>query len=144
MDAAIAHLRELEKSDAPTPLPTEQQVDAIALAAGITFPHDFRRYLLEASNIEYGTKEPVRIDDSYHLNFERVLAVAREIGVPDNLLPICEDNGDFYCVDTSSEAVMFYDHNGCYMGPESESWSNVAAWIEEVWIGEYQDMEDDE
>mmetsp|Transcript_2342 Transcript_2342/g.6809 ORF Transcript_2342/g.6809 Transcript_2342/m.6809 type:complete len:144 (+) Transcript_2342:137-568(+) len=143
MDAAIAHLRELDKSDAPTPLPTEQQVDAIALAAGISFPHDFRRYLLEASNIVYGIKKPVRIDDSY-LNFETVLADAREIGVPDNLLPICEDNGNFYCVDTLSEAVIFYDHNDCYVGPESESWSNIAAWIEAVWIGEYQAMEDDE
>mmetsp|Transcript_12431 Transcript_12431/g.17355 ORF Transcript_12431/g.17355 Transcript_12431/m.17355 type:complete len:161 (-) Transcript_12431:1670-2152(-) len=134
MDAAIAHLRELGEG-VRIPLPTEQKVDAIALAAGVSFPHDFRRFLLEASDVAYGILEPVNVD-----NFEEVLADALEIGVPDNLLPICEDNGDFYCVNTTSEAVIFYDHNGS----GSECWSNIASWIEAVWIGEYQDMENDE
>jgi len=55
-----------------------------------------------------------------------------DYGVPRNLLPICENNADFYCINQAGE-VVFWSHNGW----SNEKWQDPASWIEEVWIGEF-------
>ena len=104
------------------------------LKTGLSFPPDFRRYLLEASDVVFGVMEPVTITrPTSHTHFPEVLADARKWGVPDNLIPLCYDNADFYCVDPSGQ-VVFWSHDGA----SDESWADIATWIEEVWIGEYE------
>ena len=113
-------------------LPSAQEVDEIEAAAGLSFPHDFRHYLLEASDVCFGVFEPVTVaDPKSHTHFMAVLAEARAIGVPAELIPICGDNGDFYCVAPSGE-VVFWSHEWV----SDERWPSIASWIEEVWIGE--------
>jgi hypothetical protein len=51
--------------------------------------------------------------------------------VPQHLLLFCENNGDYYCIDSSGK-IVYWDHNGS----TDEIWRNLATWIEEVWIGE--------
>jgi hypothetical protein len=51
--------------------------------------------------------------------------------VPKTLLPICEDNANFYCMNDGSEAVFWF-HNGS----SCEKWRDLASWIEAAWIGE--------
>ena len=133
LDVMIAQLRELNQPvPKPMRLPTAQEVDAIAATSGLSFPPEFRRYLLEASDVVFGALEPVTVTnlgDPTH--FPEVLADARRWGVPADLIPICEDNSDFYCI-TPSGAIVFWSHNGT----TDERWPCIAAWIEEVWIGE--------
>ena len=62
LDAAIEELRELNE-DVPKPLrlPTTGEVDAAERRLGVTFHPDYRKYLLAASNVVYGTKEPCTV-----------------------------------------------------------------------------------
>ena len=53
----------------------------------------------------------------------------RQVGVPVDWLPICEDNGDYYCFVPDGK-IRFWDHNGA----SDEHWPDLATWVKEVWI----------
>jgi hypothetical protein len=130
-------IRELRQLNEPVPepfrLPTESEVTAAEDQLGVKFSEDYRQYLLTASDIIYGSLEPaVVLPDSGHLNLVEVAESAwEEMEVPRNLLPICEDNGDYYCLNEKGE-VHFWSHNGT----TGEKWRDLATWIKEVWIEE--------
>ena len=133
IDDAISKLRTRAQSvPKPLPLPTPEQVEAMETKLGITFPSDYTRYLLTASDIVFGFIEPATVGNpNLRTHIPKVVASARAYGVPSHLLPICEDNADFYCL-TPSGSVEFWSHNGS----ANESWPDLATWIEQVWIGE--------
>src|SRR5258708_32141677 len=95
-------LRELRANNEPVPipfrLPAQAEVDAAEKALGVTFHPDYRRYLLEASDVVYGALEPANVlPDSGYLNLvEMANAAWHEMELPRELLPIWEDNGDYY------------------------------------------------
>lgn len=132
LDDVIARLRQ-RNTPVPRPLrlPTEAEVREAEKLAGTPFHEDFRRYLLKASDVVTGTLEPVTLGRGGHTEFGTVLRAARESGVPDELVPLCEDNGDFFCM-TPSGVVTYWSHDGS----SEEQWPNLAAWIEEVWLGD--------
>ena len=130
----IAELRELnEPAPKPLRLPTDAEVDAAEDQLGVKFPADYRRYLLQASDVVYGPLEPaVVIPDAGHLSLTDIAETAwDEMEVPRNLLPFCEDNGDYYCLTETGE-VEFWSHDGA----TDDKWKDLATWISEVWIGE--------
>ena len=43
--------------------------------------------------------------------------------LPVELMPICEDNSDYYCINNNGE-VVFWSHNGA----TDEKWANVTVW----------------
>ncbi len=130
-------IRELRSLNEPVPkpfrLPTEDEVGAAERQLGIRFTDDYRQYLLEASDVVYGALEPaVVVADSGHLSLVEVAESAwTEMDLPRDLLPICEDNGDYYCLNAQGE-VSFWSHNGT----TAEKWPDLATWIKEVWINE--------
>lgn len=134
LDRAMARLRELNMPvPLPARLPTEDEVTAAEQRLGRPLPQDYRQYLLRASDIAFGTLEPcVVTPEAGSLDLVDTAHRAWLVGVPDDLLPICEDNGDYFCLDPRG-AVRFWDHNG----PTSESWSDLATWIWEAWITEH-------
>ena len=79
---------------------------------------DLRRYLLQASDVVFGVLEPITVGGG-HIDFEEVLRSARQHGAFDAPTPLCEDNGDYYCVTPSGE-VVFWSHNA----PTDETWPN--------------------
>lgn len=130
----IAELRELnEEVPKPLRLPTAYEVSAAENRLGVKFPEDYRRYLLEASDVVFGPLEPaIVIPDAGHLGLVDIAETAwGQMEMPRNLLPFCEDNGDYYCLNQSGE-VEFWSHNGV----TDEKWKDLATWIKEVWIGE--------
>lgn len=131
--AALSRLRAVSNCDPrPDLLPNVDAVRHLEEQTGINFPPEFRRYLLEASDIGFATLEPVTaVNPGCHTYFLKVLADARVMGVPAHLVPLCEDNSDFFCVTPSGE-VVYWDHNGT----TDERWTSIAAWIDAVWIGE--------
>lgn len=133
IDQAIAELsRRSEDVPVPLRLPSVSEVEAVEREVGISFSTDYRRFLLEASNVVFGTLEPATVSDTTaHTHLPKVVASARTFGVPSNLLPICEDNADFYCLAPSGE-VVFWSHNGA----TDERWQSLAEWISLFWIGE--------
>ena len=130
----IAELRELNQHvPQPLRLPTPLEVDAAEDLLGVKFPADYRRYLLEASDVVYGSIEPgIVIRDAGHLSLVQIAETAwNEMEVPRELLPFCEDNGDYYCLNQAGE-VEYWSHDGS----TDEKWKDLATWIKEVWIDE--------
>ena len=130
----IAQLRRLNQPvPEPLRLPTLVEVEAAERRLKRKFPPDYRKYLLEASDVVYGTLEPaVVIQDAGYLELSELAESAwSEMEVPRDLLPICEDNGDYYCLNENGE-VCFWSHNGA----TEDKWPDLATWIKEVWIDE--------
>lgn len=128
---------DLRAHDEPVPrhrqLPSESEVAKCERLLGINFHADFRRYLLEASDINCGMLEPVTIDraDS-HTHLLKIAHKAWEnYGVPRELLPICMYNADFYCMNSIGQ-VVYWSHNGW----ASTVWPSLADWIQQVWLAD--------
>lgn len=117
--------------DVPNPirLPTESEIDSTEKELGVVFPVEFRSYLKLASDVVFGTIEPVTITAKDHTDIIAVANDAWELGIPKNFIPICEDNGDYYCV-APNGSVHFCSHNGT----TDESWSDIEHWINDVWM----------
>ncbi len=129
----IQELRELnEPVPNPLRLPTVQEVDRAERGLKVKFHPDYRKYLLEASDVVYGALEPATVvPDEEPTDLTIIAEEAWEMGVPRNLLPICADNGDYYCMNKAGE-VVYWSHDGA----TDERWPNLATWIKEVWIEE--------
>jgi hypothetical protein len=142
LSRAISKLRELnEEVPKPPRLPTPDEVADAERRLLVKFHPDFRQYLLEASDVVYGTSEPVTITDpDSHTHLDAAAKEAWEMGVPRDLLPICEDNGDYFCMNQRGQ-VVYWSHNGT----TDEKWPDLANWIANVWLeGEAADEENDE
>ena len=128
----IERLRELnEPVPCPFRLPTEAEITAAEKTLGVQFPADYRYFLLHGSDVAYGTLEPaVVIPDCGHLDLVEIVQAAWQTGVPNDFLPFCEDNGDYYCFAPEGRIVL-WSHDGLSSG----SWSNLEKWIQQVWIG---------
>jgi hypothetical protein len=134
LEDVIAELRRLNQPvPEPLRLPTQVEVEAAERRLKRKFPPDYRKYLLEASDVVFGTLEPaVVIQDAGYLELSELAESAwSEMEVPRDLLPICEDNGDYYCLNENGE-VCFWSHNGV----TDDKWPDLATWIKEVWIDE--------
>ncbi len=133
LDEAIAELRELnEEVPKPMRLPTEAEVAKAESTIGLKFHPDYRKFLLEASDVVYGTTEPATITlPKSHTHLPTMCEEAWELGVPDDAVPICEDNGDYFCMDPKGK-IFFFSMDGA----SDETWPDLATWIEQVWIGE--------
>ena len=130
---AIQELRTLnEPVPQPSRLPSEGDVSAMETGLGIRFHPDYRAYLLGASDVVLGALEPAEITNpDSHTFLPAVITDARKAGVPDGLLPFCEDNGDYFCLRAGS--VAYWSHEG----PTDETWPDLATWIMRVWIAEH-------
>ena len=132
LDEAIGELRARDEPvPLAVPLPTPPEIEAAERRLGVSLHPDFRRYLLEASDVNYGIIEPVTITRTEsHTDLFRVAEAAWErFGVPRDLIPICEFNADFYCMNSAGE-VVYWSHNGW----PAARWPSLADWIEQVWL----------
>lgn len=127
----IEELRGLNE-DVPEPfrLPTVDEVGAAEKRLNVRFHDDYRRYLLEASDVSFGSLEPAIVTpDCDYLNLVEIAEYAwDEMEIPLAVLPFCEDNGDYYCMNRQGEVELWSG------GETSDKWGNLATWIKQVWI----------
>jgi hypothetical protein len=112
-------------------LPTEEEVAQAEDQLDVQFHPDYRRFLLEASDVVVPVKEPAIVTappGSYHALVRTAKTAWNTMGVPTELLPICEDNGAYYCMDADGE-IAYWTHGVVAY----ERWPNLATWIKEVW-----------
>jgi hypothetical protein len=133
----IAQLRAVNESvPFPLALPTAEEVAGAERELRWTFPADYRRFLLEASDVVVGSLEHCLVTpDAGYRDLVTTAREAWDLGMSRDLLPICEDNGDYYCLDSTGR-VHFWSHNGV----TDETWPDLATWIRAVWIGESGDQ----
>ena len=114
----------------PLELPDDEVLILIEEEILLPIPRDMRTYLLEASDVIYGTLEPVTAaDPNSHTYLPEVTAVAWSLGVPRYLMPLCEVNGSYYCVEPEGEIVFWKDGE-----LTDETWSSVWQWVRDVWL----------
>jgi hypothetical protein len=129
----IAKLRSLNESvPRPARLPSQAEITQAEAELGVVFHADLRSYLREASDVVFGTREPVTLTiPNSHTDLRLATREAWDAGVPGDWIPVCEDNGDFYCVRPDG-SIAFWARDGA----SDETWPSLAAWIEQEWIGQ--------
>jgi hypothetical protein len=113
------------------PLPDDNLLDNYEEEINFCFSKDYRELLKEADNIFYGTIELLSVtkEKKYPSELSFVLNEAREQGLPNDWLPICEDNGSYYCL-LPDDTVHYWTLDGY----SNDSWKDLADWVEQVWI----------
>ncbi|WP_414633232.1 SMI1/KNR4 family protein [Cellvibrio sp. UBA7661] len=131
MDDVLDLLRDYnEPVPVPLDLPDEDKLVEIEEEILLPIPRDVRTFLLEASDVVYGSLEPVTAaDPNSHTYLPEVTATAWAMGVPRHLLPICEDNGSYYCAEPDGEILFWRDGD-----MTDESWPSIWHWIRDVWL----------
>ncbi|MEL7546522.1 MAG: SMI1/KNR4 family protein [Pseudomonadota bacterium] len=131
LNHALERLRALtEPVSNPGQRATLSDIESIQQKTARRFPSHLIHFLLETGDLSFGAIEPITVmDPTAHTHFTEVLVNFRAINGPETLIPICEDNGNFYCIQRDG-TVVFWDHNG----PVDESWPDMANWITDVWI----------
>ncbi len=133
MNEVVEMLRELNQPVAlPLELPDHEDLVDVEEQILIGIPTDFRNYLLQASDVIYGYYEPVTAaDPGSHTYLPEVASYAWSIGVPRELIPLCEFRGDYYCVNEMGEVVL-WSQGRITQG----DWPTVWHWIKSVWLAD--------
>ncbi|CAH0191367.1 cell wall assembly protein [Pseudomonas sp. PA15(2017)] len=135
MEEVIEQLRELnEPVPVPLELPEEELLVEIEEQILINLPFELREFLLKVSDVVYGRLEPVTVTDPQsHTYLPEVASVAWSLGVPRELVPICEDQGNYYCVEQDGTVLLW---DGEEEDLTDDSWDSVWHWVREVWLEE--------
>jgi len=133
MEQAIARLRELNEAiPRPIPRPTMEDVSRVEDSLNVKLPVDFVKLQLAAGDVVFGTLEPVTLArETGHTYLVKVARDAWSSGLPKNFLPICESNGDYYCL-AEDGTVIFWSRQSV----SNESWPSLESWVIGVWVGE--------
>ncbi|MBU2885652.1 SMI1/KNR4 family protein [Gilvimarinus agarilyticus] len=131
MEEVIDELKSSAESvPVPLELPEEETLVTVEEEILLPIPREMRQFLLHASDVVYGSIEPVTAADPYsHTYLPEVAAQAWANGVPRHLVPLCEANGHYYCVEPEGEVVFWRDGD-----LTDERWPCVWDWAREVWL----------
>lgn len=130
-------INEINRLDDPSrrslPLPNDNLIAKYELLIGIPFSDEYRLFLKSVSNAFVGYLSPLTLNEEMGGVYGELLSTvkqARDAGVPYDWLPICEDNGNYYCIAPDGR-VHFWDHDGV----STEMWPSLSVWAKEVWLG---------
>lgn len=114
----------------PLELPTFEQLVEVEEQILIPLPRELKEYLLHASDVIYGAIEPVTAADPYsHTYLPEVTCYAWSVGLPRDLIAICQLGDDFYCIDQDGQ-VHFWQ-NGDFT---DTYWESFWEWVEDIWL----------
>jgi hypothetical protein len=131
MDELIDELREANQPvPIPLELPEEDDLVEVQEALFISLNEDFQEFMLTVSDVVYGSLEPVTASDpTSHTYLPEIAAIAWDAGLPRDLVPLCEHQGNYYAVNEEGE-VQYWEG-----GVKTEqSWESVWYWVRDVWL----------
>ena len=131
MEDVVDDLREsaLELS-APLELPDEDMLVEIEEQILVPLPFEFREFLLQVSDVVFGSLEPVTVTDPHsHTYLPEVAANAWAEGMPRELIPVCESRGEYYGISEDGEVVRWADGD-----VTEDSWPSIWLWARDVWL----------
>ncbi|MCL1044240.1 SMI1/KNR4 family protein [Shewanella electrodiphila] len=105
--------------------PSDIEISEAQQKLGFTFPNDYIDFIKSGYDLGNAPMEALEINNAQsHLDIYSAIADAKKFyELPDELLPICEDNSDYYCLNKSGQ-VVFWSHNGL----TDEMWQNTKEW----------------
>lgn len=112
-------------------LPDDALIIAYEHELGMSFSDEYKIFAKEASDSIFNGKDALRLTVGRNSPREllNVVAEAREQGVPKSWLPICEDNGNYYCL-LEDGSISYWAHDGS----SNETWPSLASWIKHAWL----------
>ncbi len=133
MEEVIEALREQnEPVPVPLELPDDDQLVEIEEQLLINLPFELREFLLKVSDVVYGRLEPVTATDPQsHTYLPDVAANAWDLGLPRDLVPLCQDGRDYYVVDIEGQVTLWDGDDGELT---DETWDSVWHWARDVWL----------
>lgn len=141
MDEVIEELRErAEQVPVPLTLPDEDDLVLIEEALFLSLPDEYREFLLEASDVVFGSLEPATVtDEQSHTYLPEMAANAWDAGLSRELIPICESPDGFYAVAEDGKISFhpqYFDggHREIQAADEDQEWLSIWAWVREVWL----------
>lgn len=115
--------------------PTIAEIESIESEFGIKYSSEFKEFQLKDCHITpmggeawdgYGWANP-SLEKLY--NLKEVVKGASIVGVPKNLAPFREENGDFYCEEEDGK-IGIWDHNtGLLETDENYKWKSFVNWL---------------
>ncbi len=118
--------------DIPVPLelPNDDDLVVIEEELFLPLPYDYKEFLLTVSDVIYGSIEPATVTDaSSHTHLPELAAQAWDIGISRELIPICEHQGNYYCLQQDG-SIQYYEN----LQKTEEEWSSIWHWAKEVWL----------
>jgi hypothetical protein len=105
--------------------PSDIEISEAQQKLGFTFPNDNVDFIKSGYDLGNAPMEALEINNPQgHLDIYSAIADAKKLyELPDELLPICEDNSDYYCLNKSGQ-IVFWSHNGL----ADEKWQNTKEW----------------
>ena len=105
--------------------PSDSEIKEAQEKLGFNFPAAYIEFIKSGYNLGDAPLEALEINNpGSHVDIYEAIESARKYyDLPVNLLPILEDNSDYYCLNNKGE-VIFWSHNGA----TDEKWSNVTDW----------------
>lgn len=114
----------------PLELPDEDQLVEVEEQILLPLPWELREFLLHVSDVIYGTVEPVTVTDPQsHTYLPEVAANAWAMGLPRELIPICECGAEIYGISEEGEVVRWADGE-----VTNDSWPSIWHWVRDVWL----------
>lgn len=114
------------------PLPDKSLIKKYEEKTGLMFSAEYKKFLEFISNAFVGYLSPFTLNEQLENKYGDLLwgiSEGQKLGLPDDWVPICEDNGDYYCISPDG-VIRFWDHNGS----TDESWPDLATWVKDVWL----------
>ena len=110
-------------------LPSDDEIAEAQRKLGVCFPNEYIEFIKSGYDLGDSLLECLEINSpGSHVDLFEAIENARKFyGLPEELLPICEDNSDYYCLNEKGE-VVFWSHNGA----TNEKWPNITAWKEQM------------
>jgi hypothetical protein len=115
----------------PFRIPTDVEIASAESKLGIIFHDDYRLFLKSGSDVANAIFEPaVILPGSGHLDIFEIAETAWNVmGLPRDLFPFIEDNGDYFCIAKTGE-IVYWSHNGS----TNERWQNFSEWHKQVCV----------
>jgi len=131
MEDVVDQLRESNISTASyLELPSEDDLVLVEEEILLPIPREMRSFLLQVSDVIYGSLEPVTVaDPGAHTHLPEVTANAWANGLSREFMVLCQVGNDYYCVSQEGEVSLWQEGELA-----DQTWEDVWHWVEEVWL----------
>ncbi len=132
MNDIIAELREKNQDRfGSMELPDDDLLVELEEEILISIPAGLKEYLLYGSDVVVGSLSPVTASDPHaHTHLPEVTATAWSLGLPRELIPICEANEGYYFI-SQEGSVGFWSAKDDIT---EDQWETLWEWITDVWM----------
>jgi hypothetical protein len=131
MEDVVEQIRESALATAAfLELPSEDDLVLVEEEILLSIPRELRTFLLQVSDVVCGSLEPVTVaDPGAHTHLPEVTSVAWANGLPRELMVVCQQGDDYYCIAQDGE-IQFWQE-----GEQAEqTWEDIWQWAEVVWL----------